>query len=394
VHRTLALLMLIPLAAATAAEEPKAGGPAAAKKTTAVQAAFRGKVAKFKARRITLEYDLTKEESFEDFFELNPFLAEPHGGFRIDAENGAIVGDGLGALCHKAVFEADVAISFTVVSPKPYDIGLTLLQPGLTDQFLLFSLADTFFSIKDRQTPRQHMITVVGAKDGGGGRGESLFRYLIRSKTPVLKAGREIEVEVLKRGNRNRFVFGKKTLSTEDRYGKFPEVQPAFFVLNSSMRITKLTIKGKLTEAWLKKHEIPWDPKEVDKEKLPEIKVPRQNRSGKDPTGRRGGSRDRGGTAFGGRGLIGRLSDSSLDEKDRQKAADGLTKDNVKKDEFRGLIDCLYKTDLTTRTLAIKVLKRVTGKTLGYHPKAPENSREKAIRAWWKYLRDNRERFA
>jgi hypothetical protein len=223
-----------------------------------------------------------------------------------------------------------------------------------------------------------------------------LFRYLARSKTPTLKAGKDIEVEVLKSGTKNQFTFDKKKLATEDRYGKFPQVQPAFFVLNSSIRVSKLTIRGKLTEAWLERHEIPWDAKEVDDVKPPVIDVPKTKEP--QPRGGRGGGRGGGGgggwARGGAAGLIQNLANEGLDEKDRQKAADGLTKSNVKKDEFRSLIDCLYKADLTTRTLAIQVLKRVTGKTLGYHPKAPEKNREKAIRAWWKYLRDNRERYS
>jgi hypothetical protein len=394
--RTTVFLLLLLIAWPVAAREAKKPEP----EKSPIQKAFVGKVERFKARRVTLSYDLTKKESLSDFDEVNPFLAEAKGGWKCDGK--ALVGIGTGAIMHKAVFEADVAVNLTVISRTPRDLGVTLLQPGLTDQFLLFSVADTFFCLKDRQSPKQHMITVVGAKDSGRKRGESLFRYLNRTKKPAMKADKAFEIEVLKRGKRNRFHFNGRTMDAEDRYGEFPEIQPALFVLNSEVRVTKLTIMGKLTEGWLKEHEIPWDPKEKDDQKLPSVKQRKGDMAPAPQAGGRGSDRGRRGEGGGGvdtggtsdaAGLIRKLMETSLAEKDRQKAAAGLTKDNVRKDEFRSLIDCLYKDDLTTRTLAIQVLKRITGKTLGYGAKAPEKSREKAIRSWWKYLRDNRERF-
>ena len=90
--------------------------------------------------------------------------------------------------------------------------------------------------------------------------------------------------------------------------------------------------------------------------------------------------------------LIRRLRDGGKTEEEREKAAEGLDKGNVKVDEFRALVDCLYSDDLTTRVLAITVLKKVTRKTLGYNPNAPEEQRRKAARNWFKYFMEFRER--
>jgi hypothetical protein len=65
-------------------------------------------VEKWKGRRITLRYDLTKPGPLDDFVPVNPFLAPPRGGFTM--ADGALLGRGVGALCHKGVFEADVDV--------------------------------------------------------------------------------------------------------------------------------------------------------------------------------------------------------------------------------------------------------------------------------------------
>ena len=66
-----------------------------------------------------------------------------------------------------------------------------------------------------------------------------------------------------------------------------------------------------------------------------------------------------------------------LQAEPRGEAAAGLTEDNLKLEEFRKLLDSLYRSDLMTRSLAIQVLKRGTGKTMGYNPRAFEEHRER-----------------
>ncbi len=349
-----------------------------------------GKVERFKARRITITYDLSRESALQDFDVVNPFLVLASGGFEVS--DGALQAEGSNALVFKGVFEADVSVDMTLTSETPRDLGLVLLTPGLTDQFLLFSLADTFFSKKDRQKPLQHMITVVGARDGGGS-GESLFRYLKRSRTPTLKEGAEIKVRLLKRAGRNQLSFAGKTLSATDRYGKFPRVRPGLFVLRSKMTVTELSISGRLTEAFLNENRIEFDPEEVDEQALPLEEAPAAGAESEEEPDRggppRGGRRDESDA----RGLVRKLRDKRLSDDEREEAAKGLSRKNVKKDELKALIDCLYSDDLTTRKLAILALKKATGKTLGYNPKASEEARKKAVRNWFRYLMQNRDRY-
>ncbi|MEN8149834.1 MAG: hypothetical protein ABFS86_08430 [Planctomycetota bacterium] len=317
----LALLFLLPLSVAAGKEskEEKKTSP----DLSAVKAAFQGKVVSFKARRITLEYDFAKKECLADFLTANPFRDSARGGFRHDEKLGVLAGEGVGAFAHKGVFEADVELKFSMTSRTPNDVGAVLLDGGGSDQFLLFSLADTYFCKKDRQTPRQHMITMVGADDSGAARDETLFRYLSRSTKPTLKAGKKIDVEVRKFGPNNLFKFAGKKMTAADRYGKLESVQPAFFVLNSSLRVTKLSISGKLTEKWLKRKRIPWDPEEVDDAKPGEIKVDKSkqepDRGGRGRRGGRGGSRSV-------EGRVDRVMDGAeLTEKERERVKPLLT---------------------------------------------------------------------
>ncbi len=349
-----------------------------------------GKVEQWKARRITITYDFSQEDVLQDFDVINPFLVLASGGFEVS--DGALLAEGSNAFVFKGVFEADVTVDMTLTSETPRDLGLVLLASDLTDQFLLFSLADTFFSKKDRQKPLQHMITVVGARDGGGS-GESLFRYLKRSRTPTLKAGVEIEVRLEKRAKRNRLSFAGKTLSATDRYGSFPRVRPGLFVLKSKMTVTKLTISGRLTESFLKENGIEFDPEEVDDQALPLEEVPAAGAETEEEPRRRGPRRGRREDESDARGLVRKLRDGRLSDDEREEAAKGLSRKNVKKDELKALIDCLYSDDLTTRKLAILALKKTTGKTLGYNPKASEEARKKAVRNWFRYLMQNRDRY-
>ena len=369
------------------------------KTVTAEQFFKGGQVEGFKARRITIRYDLSKESALDDFAEANPFLATPAGGFSI--ADGSLRAMGTGALVHKGVFETDLGVEVTLTAKEPNDVGVVLVEPGVTDKFLLFALADTYFSTEDNQPTHQHMITIVGAEDAPTGGGTE-FRYLNRTMKPALPTEKPIEIQVLKKGKRNRFYFHKTTMDAEDRYGSFTELQPALYVLRSQMTVTALTITGKLSENWLTKQGIAFDPKEKDDQATKKFKSPRGRYVPAPKSGDRGGGGgrrggDRSGWPRGGRsgalGLVGKIRDAGSPEKDRAAAAKGLTKENVRLDELRALIDCLYSEDLLTRTLAIQVLKNVTGKTLGYHPKAPEKQRKKAIRNWGRYLIENRDKY-
>ncbi len=361
-----------------------AGADEGAEPVTAAEFFAGGAVESFKARRIMVTYDFAEERALADFDVVNPFLVLASGGFSVSG--GSLHAEGANALVFKGVFEADVSVLATLESATPRDIGLVLLTPGLTDRFLLFSLADTFFSKKDRQKPGQHMITVVGARDGGGGE-ESLFRYLKRSRIPALESGEKIDLRVRKRSTRNRMTFAGKTLEATDRYGSFPAVRPGLFVLGSKMTVTKLSISGRLTETFLKENHIEYDPEEVDPGALEEDEIPAPaEESGEEP--RRG--RKNGSDAL---GLIRQLRNRRLSEEDRKEAAKGLHRKNVKEAELKALIDCLYSEDLTTRKLAITALKKATGKTLGYNPRAPVETRKKAVRNWFRYLMKNRDRY-
>ncbi|MCU0724592.1 MAG: hypothetical protein MUE73_02200 [Planctomycetes bacterium] len=364
-------------------------------KPVAVADCFKGAtVEKWKGRRIALRYDLTKPGPLDDFIPVNPFLAPPRGGFTMT--DGALLGRGVGALCHKGVFEADVDVKLTLSSPTPQDIGVLLLQPGVGAQFLQFALSDTVYSGHDKgEPPNAHMINVVGAEDSGEA-GNVQFRYLARAWTPKLVAGAPIEIEVQKRGSRNRFAFAGSSLDGTDKYGKFPEVQPALFVLQSEMTVTALSISGKLAKTWLDKVGIAWDPNEADDEAVKEIEPPKGDQEPVEPPAVERPRPPRpplpGAGATDAGQAITKFSDPSIGEKERRAAAATLTKENVKVAEFRLLINGLYSEDLLTRTLAIETLKRVTGKTLGYDPRASAQARKDAIRDWFRWFGQNRDR--
>jgi hypothetical protein len=387
-HRVLRLLCLAPLLVSGTLRAEEAPTP----EPVSVEDFFAGgRVVSFRGRRITLDYDWSDPACLADFVEANPFLQAPSGGFEVS--RGKLEARGVGALVHKGVFEADITVEAVVESETPWDIGVLLVQPGLTDRFLLFALSDRYFSRKDRQEPNQHMITVVGAEVTDGDEGSN-FRYLTRTREPALEKGGPLEIAVAKSGDRNRFRFAGATLLAADRHGRFPAVRPALYVLQSSMTVRSLSISGMLRESFLREKRIRFDPDERDPVGPPRIEEPEAE---PDPPPRRGG---RGGRPWGRRtggseamGLVAKLRDTGLPEAEREQAAGGLDRKNVKVDEFKALLDTLYSDDLVTRSLAIAVLKRVTGKTLGYNPKAPEEHRRKTIRSWFKFFMQHRDRF-
>lgn len=366
----------------------------AEEETVSVEDFFAGKVEKWKGRRIHLVYEFTDPKVLGDFDELNPFLAPQKGGFT--AADGQLSATGVGMLLHKGVFEADVTVTTTMASETPKDIGVVLVPPEGPEQFLLFSLSDTYFSLRDRQTPNQHMITVVGARDASARESGTLFRYLQRSLKPKLAADKPVEIVVRKIGERNRLEIGGSELTASDRYGKFPEVQPGLFVLDSSFTVKRVTINGRLSAKWLEKVKIAFDPKEKDDEAVEEIEEPGSAVEVKpedDPPARPGGVPPFPGGNSGAMGLVRTLRNSSAADAARDSAAKELTKENVKLDELRALIDALMDEDETSRTLSFGVLKRVTGKSFGYHPRAAEKDRRESFRAWFSYMMANRDRY-
>jgi hypothetical protein len=162
------------------------------------------------------------------------------------------------------------------------------------------------------------------------------------------------------------------------------------------MTVTALSISGKLAKAWLDRNGIAFDPNEVDDEAVKEIEPPKGDVVPVEPPAEERPRPARppafGGSATDAGRAIASLADKALSEKDRRAAAATLGKENVKVEEFRMLLNCLYSEDLLTRTLAIESLKRITGKTLGYEPRAPAEARKDAIRDWFRWFSQNRDR--
>lgn len=337
-----------------------------------------GRLESMKGRRVVVVYDFRSELQLLDFESVNPFLVRASGDWRI--EDGKLTVSGSSAFRWKPVLEADLRIRYKATLRDGRDAGVVLVEPGLTSRCILFALGDTFFSTKDRQRTLAHMITCCGVDEAGSG-GENVFRYVDRSWIPVLVPGKEVQVELAKRGERNHMVIGETVLQGGDIGIRMPRVQAALCVIGVAASWSELRIEALLDPEWLRANDIQWDAGE-DSELEKPADEPADEPAAEPP------GADELAQVLGWLRVVG---DVQATKRDREQAARKII-DRKRIMDVPPVVrsGILYSADETSRELGYEMLKAITGKTLGYSPRLDSEKRRDAVGRWWAWITANR----
>jgi len=218
---------------------------------------FGGQVKIKRGRQVILTYEFDTAEEEEDWIYLKPFADPGLGSF--DHIEGTMVGRGVGAYVHEAVFEpGSVVMKARVQAVKPNDFGLMFFEPETMTRFFLFHVQNRYFTIGAR---REKIYENVIWNIGGGAwadtpDGEIGFVFKARSKNPTVTAGEWIDLVAEKKADTVSFSIKrskplKGSALGDDGY-RAPAYRPALFVLKSEAVFDRVVIEGTLEEGWAK----------------------------------------------------------------------------------------------------------------------------------------------
>jgi eukaryotic-like serine/threonine-protein kinase len=218
---------------------------------------FGGQVKMGRGLKIKLTYDFTTAEEEEDWIYLKPFADPALGSF--DHVGDTMVGKGVGALVHSAVFKpGSLTVKARAQAVQPHDFGLMFFEPETMVRYFLFTVQNRYFTIgRDRRPVEENVIWISGGgawSDTPGG--EIGFIFTARTKNPSVSAGEWLDLVAEKQGDKVSLGIKKSPPLTgsalgDDKY-RFPALRPALFVLKSEATFDTVVIEGELEEGWAK----------------------------------------------------------------------------------------------------------------------------------------------
>ncbi len=378
----LSLLLLAGLGPAVAAPvAPSSPKP----KTRTLDEVLKGKVALLDGGRVEITYDFSKKEQLEDWVEFTPFRVA--GTLAATVEPDGLKLKGVGALHHRMVFDGDASLTFDLTLWSNRDLGAVVAEAGHSEQHTLFCLNDLYFQKFDGAKKPSHMICRFGVVDPSEPKGNVAFRYIARGTAPKIRKFQKITVFAEKKGKTHTFTIGDKTYTGRQVGRDFTELLIGIYVVKSTGVWGRIVVRGNPSPRWLEKEGV--------KLALKHAPSPGTGAgSGPSEADVAAGAlilKYRAGRVAADRvvPLIGRLD---LAEDLRRDAARALVESGDKTVVPR-LVNVLYSEDELTRELGAQVLKGLTGKTFGYVPGAPEESRRKAIQRLIKYIQKKPKEF-
>lgn len=341
--------------------------------------AFRGRIAAFDGKTITLVYDFSKKEQVGDWTEGLPFPIDQEPGQSIRWFDNQLEIQGNTGVRHIARWKGDVEIAFTVTPDGEKDIGAFLVPMPEEPDIATFTLCETYFHGWDGDPGGKHSIIKFGKqwRESGSTSDYTGFRYVAR-RPPA---------DPITPGRKIRFTYGLKrgklflTLADFDLKGKdlgkrLKVFTPGFYTVGARALFDEVQIRGRLDAAWLREKGFelrvngPLVPVGVDSETASLIEA---YAAGDVPAAK----------------VAAVLADTSKAEEAREAVVAAL--EAGPKKAVSAMLDLLYSGDVEVRAYGIRVVKGLLGKDYGFKPKGKEATRGAAIRKLTQDLRDNPE---
>jgi hypothetical protein len=382
------LLAALAFAQETKTEEAKPDGASTKK---ALNRVFRGRVIKIKKKRVTLYYDFEDKDQLEDFEDARPPRLLDAEQNEVKISGGRLVLEGSSSIRHKMEGQGELRAHFYMRIGRQANVGTVFTEPVLSQFYVVLNLFDErFYKNGNMLLAACGLHEDEGADDLSSGlvNWRDIFSSNLKKKA---KVGEDIEIEVSKNGFKE-YCRVNDTEGKGSSKGKTRDMkvyQFGFWVHHSRATIDDLTISFDLTDEFLELNDLKAELAK-DWEEVP-TSGPLAGIGGVPPRLRiqiedyamgKGEARP----------VVKSIGRTGLPKKAREVAVQVL-KDRADPKSVPILIDLLYSSDKTTRTMAIGVVKSIVGNNFGYSPGGSEKKRSKAIQKLNQHLAQNRRRY-
>ena len=350
----------------------------------ALDAFFHCAVIGLDGTKVKLKYDFSNAEQKADWVEGVPWRIAKDTADGIEVAQGRLAVRGSVGARHIAEWEGDLLVTCRMIPDGTKDIGAYLGSEEAPDDYVTFSIGETYFHNWDNKAGGETGMMKFGKQYvvGSGKAGFVGFRYLA-SRMPTADTVP---------GKTSLFAFGRKgpsvlltvddlKLDSHEPPKLLPSLEPGFYAIKSSVAVDDVVLEGTISPKWLAAHKVGLrtirpivSGAEVAAAVDPAVQalVDAYKKPGESPAK-----------------LVDLLKDSTRPEADRQ-AAIGALKSGPRK-AVNAVIDLLYSTEVKVRALGIDIVKALLGKSYGYEPKAGEKSRGDAVKRLNKDLQDHPE---
>ncbi len=372
------IAVLLLCAASARAEDEAPPAPPAARRLL-LDEYFRGKITRFEKGEIEIRYDFSDARQLEDWVRFKPFRV---GG---DFETVALEGEtlrlkGVGAMHHKATFQAKVSMEFDLTPWTDRDLGAVIAEDSVNDQYVLYSLNDIYFQRFDGVRTPQHMVTRFGVPDGAVRADEQVFRYVARGTEPAVKTMQRLHLRAEKEGPEDRFFIGDREYSGREPGRELTELKIGFYVVKANGVFDEVVLRGRLSPVWLEREK-------VEPALAAPVAVVPVGPSPEDKAAQALLDRFRAGT-LPGEELLPVLGDAAVSAPLRQAACEALIAAGQKLLTAPAL-SLLYSEDVTSRRLGNDLVCALTGKNFGFDPRSPDDKRSRAIQRIVQFINKN-----
>lgn len=378
VARAALLFLALGIAAGSSPRVASAAEPAG----VALDTYFKGQVVGLDGTKVKLRYDFSTPEQMKDWVVGVPWNIAKDAGDGAEVAEGRLAVRGSQGARHAAEWEGDLLVTCRLVPDGVKDIGAYLAGPDNKDDYVTYSIGETYFHSWDKKAGGETGMMKFGkqfsAISGGGYTG---FRYLaMRMPETPTTAGKPIAFSFGRSG-------GKVLMSTDDM--KLDSVEPGnrmrvawpgFYAVKSGMVVDDVVIEGTLSPRWLEAKKVllktdkPIEAAAAAPPLDPAVAAILEGyRTGKESPAK----------------VVDLVKDASRSDSDREAAAKVLSAGPRR--ALPVVVELLYNVDLKARTLGIGIVKALTGKTYGYDPKGGEKARSAAAARLQKDLQDHPE---
>ena len=214
---------------------------------------FAADVAPTDGGSLVLRYDFQRdgEAAFADFEDLDPV---PDARY---LERKKLNLSGTGALCHRAPFVGDLAITVVGIPRSEHDLGPIILDPDeeMGDRFLVGCLDNTYFGTKYGRTRQRTAGDALlfcgrGAESRATNYPSQLFGVISPTK---VRRGEELTVSLTWKANSVQLAIGGGTVSHEltPATQTLRRKQAGLFLRRSAFVLHRITITGRPDPTWL-----------------------------------------------------------------------------------------------------------------------------------------------
>lgn len=347
------------------------GAAEAAAGDVALDAFFKGAVVGIDGTKVRLRYDFSTKEQAADWPEGVAFRVPRDAGDSATVSEGRLAVRGSTGARHVAEWEGDVTVTARLVPDGTKDIGAVLSSPDQVEDYVVYTIAETFFHNWDKpgsggDTGMMKFGKQYATADKPGLVG---FRYLDYRRPTVDPApGKPLAWAFGRKGGEVFLALDDLKLDSPEPGNKLKVLHVGFYAVKSAMTVDDIVIEGTLAPRYVAAKKLAM---RTDKP------LAAETTAGIDPAvaalveGYAAGSE----SAV---KVVGVVGDAARPEADRRAAADALKKGPRK--ALPAVVDLLYSPEVKIRTLGLEILKSLTGKTYGYDPKASEKARAAAVR--------------